>query len=188
MAEQVGEQNQPTSQTDLPDADAADIFVKRRTIELCYAHNRRKTEDASHHQSGDRTNSRFIPANAELAGSEFCAPHQEERSKSVGSYRAIAGLRFSSRLGLRLRLLSFTASSVRQFQQDDARSCSRGFRVIFAARSPRSIGSLLGLLDAATMHRTPNAGAAVIFARRNYAESSLLIVLVSKPGRCRAAF
>ena len=27
MAEQVGEQNQPTSQTDLPDADAADIFV-----------------------------------------------------------------------------------------------------------------------------------------------------------------
>src|ERR1700692_2837674 len=42
------------------------------------------------------------------------------------------------------------------------RSCSRGFRVIFAARSPRSIGSLLGLLDAATMHRTPNAGAAVI--------------------------
>src|SRR5258706_14028280 len=45
------------------------------------------------------------------------------------------------------------------------RSCSRGFRVIFAARSPRSIGSLLGLLDAATMHRTPNAGAAVIFSR-----------------------
>jgi len=68
------------------------------------------------------------------------------------------------------------------------RSCSRGFRVIFAARSPRSIGSLLGLLDAATMHRTPNAGAAVIFARRDYAESSLLIVLFSKPGRCRAAF
>src|SRR6476661_4798961 len=54
------------------------------------------------------------------------------------------------------------------------RSCSRGFRVIFA-RSPRSIGSLLGLLDAATMHRTPNAGAAVIFARRDYAESSLLM-------------
>src|SRR6266436_5561947 len=70
MAEQVGEQNQPASQTDLPNADAADIFVKRRAIELWYAHNRRKTEDASHHQSGDRTNSRFIPANAELAGPE----------------------------------------------------------------------------------------------------------------------
>src|SRR6476660_5843314 len=55
------------------------------------------------------------------------------------------------------------------------RSWSRGFRVIFAARSPRSIGSLLGLLDAATMNRTPNAGAAVIFARRDYAESSLLM-------------
>src|SRR6266403_4360217 len=145
MAEQVGEQNQPTSQTDLPDADAADIFVKRRTIELCYAHNRRKTEDASHHQSGDRTNSRFIPANAELAGSEFCAPHQEERSKSVGSYRAIAGLRFSSRLGLRLRLLSFTASSVRQFQQDDARSCSRGFSSHLCRAVASKHGQLIGI-------------------------------------------
>src|SRR5467141_2780458 len=55
MAYQVGEQNQPTSQTDLPDADAADIFVKRRTIEVSHVHNRWKTEDASHHQSGDRT-------------------------------------------------------------------------------------------------------------------------------------
>src|ERR1700756_488752 len=39
MAEQVGEQNQPTSQTDLPDADAADVFVKVRAIELSHAHN-----------------------------------------------------------------------------------------------------------------------------------------------------
>src|ERR1700756_236577 len=39
MAEQVGEQNQPTSQTDLPDADAADVSVKVRAIELSHAHN-----------------------------------------------------------------------------------------------------------------------------------------------------
>src|SRR6476646_12263798 len=39
MAEQVGEQNHPTSQTDLPDADAADIFVERRAIELRQVHN-----------------------------------------------------------------------------------------------------------------------------------------------------
>src|SRR6266404_8402864 len=38
MAEQVGEQNQPTSQTNLPDADAADVFVKVRAIELSHAH------------------------------------------------------------------------------------------------------------------------------------------------------
>ncbi len=39
MAKQVGEQNQPTSQTDLPDADAADIFVERCAIELRQVHN-----------------------------------------------------------------------------------------------------------------------------------------------------
>jgi hypothetical protein len=38
MAKQVGEQNHPTSETDLPDADAADIFVERRAIELRQVH------------------------------------------------------------------------------------------------------------------------------------------------------
>jgi hypothetical protein len=66
MAEQVGEQNQPTSQTDLPDADAADVFVTRRAIEVSHVHNRWKTEDACGHQSGDRNSNRFIPGNVEL--------------------------------------------------------------------------------------------------------------------------
>src|ERR1700686_2091377 len=66
MAEQVGEQNQPKNQTDLPDADAADIFVKRRAIELSHVHNRRKNGECQS-SSGDRTSNRFIPANVELA-------------------------------------------------------------------------------------------------------------------------
>src|SRR6478672_4998838 len=53
MAEQVGEQNQPTSQTNLPDADAADVFVRRHAIELCYAHG----NGCQSSSTGDRTSS-----------------------------------------------------------------------------------------------------------------------------------
>src|SRR6266403_869461 len=165
MAEQVGEQNQPTSQTDLPDADAADIFVKRHAIELCYAHNRRKTEDASHHQSRDRTNSRLFLQTPSLQDQSFALRTRKSVPKASVAIEPLPAddFRPASAFGYGFLVSQRLASD--NFSRMTPRSCSRGFRVIFAARSPRSIGSLLGLLDAATMHRTPNAGAAVIFAR-----------------------
>jgi hypothetical protein len=60
MAEQIGEQNQPTRQTDLPHADAADGFAEVRAIELHVGTHRKKTEGIGH-QSEDQISRHFIP-------------------------------------------------------------------------------------------------------------------------------
>jgi hypothetical protein len=39
MADEIGKQNKPASQTDLPDADAANEFAKPRGNKLSHDHN-----------------------------------------------------------------------------------------------------------------------------------------------------